>query len=624
MKSKLTELPYAAVTLNDAVLKKKRDANRRYMMSLDSDRLLLNFRHEAGLPLEIEEGREIHGGWEFPTGQLRGHFLGHWLSAAAMEYASTGDQEIKAKADHIVDVLAVCQKENGGEWAGSIPEKYLYRIAQGKAVWAPHYTVHKTFMGLLDMYRYAKNQKALEIAQRWADWFDRWSSQFSREEFDDILDVETGGMLEIWAELCEITGEEKYKRLMERYYRGRLFDVLLAGGDPLTNMHANTTIPEVLGAAKAYEVTGEEKWMEIVKAYWDCAVTKRGQYATGGQTCGEIWTPMQELAARLGDKNQEHCTVYNMMRLADFLFRWTGDAIYADYWEQNLYNGIMAQGYWEGSFTHGQRSVYPTKGLLTYFLPLRSGAVKGWASETNDFFCCHGTLVQANATHDRGMYYTDKEGISICQYFDSDAVAEIHGNAVLIHQKIDTLAGSLHDCSTSPALQQVNHLTAIYKHNPRRLAVQLSIQSEIPMEFELRIRIPWWIHGNAILSVNGELLTVNTKPSSFVTIKRVWNQDEVWIEFPKTLRSCPMPDAPDMVAFSDGPVVLAGLCDSERILYGDKEDPESILVADNERQWGTWMNTYKTKNQQYVIRFIPLYEVGYDRYSVYFQIKPRV
>lgn len=41
-------------------------------------------------------------------------------------------------------------------------------------------------------------------------------------------------------------------------------------------MHANTTIPEVLGAARAWEVTGEERWFNIVEAYWDQAVRKRG------------------------------------------------------------------------------------------------------------------------------------------------------------------------------------------------------------------------------------------------------------------------------------------------------------------------------------------------------------
>ena len=201
---------------------------------------------------------------------------------------------------------------------------------KGKEHLAPQYNIHKLFMGLIDVYRMMEQPKALSIADKLADWFYRWSGRYTREEFDDILDMETGGMLEVWADLYEITGQEKYKILMQRYYRSRLFEPLLEGKDVLTNMHANTTIPEVLGCAKAYEVTGEEKWLHIVEQYWKCAVIDRGCFATGGQTQGEIWTPMKKLKARLGDKNQEHCTVYNMIRLAEFLFRQTkGSCLYA-------------------------------------------------------------------------------------------------------------------------------------------------------------------------------------------------------------------------------------------------------------------------------------------------------
>lgn len=269
---------------------------------------MFNFNLEAGRD-STTSLESMHGGWELPSCQLRGHFIGHWLSAAAMRYAATGDAEIKARADAIVDELDKCQQENGGEWVASIPEKYFDWIARGKSVWAPHYTVHKTFMGLIDMYRYAGNEQALRIAEKFADWFYRWSGKFTREQMDDILDYETGGMLEIWAELFGIArarGDDErtamYGALMERYWRGRLFDRLLRGEDPLTNMHANTTIPEVLGCARAYELTGEQKYRDVVEAYWRCAVDERGQYATGGQTCGEIWTPKQELSARLGEK----------------------------------------------------------------------------------------------------------------------------------------------------------------------------------------------------------------------------------------------------------------------------------------------------------------------------------
>ncbi|MDF2908380.1 MAG: hypothetical protein K0R34_3701, partial [Herbinix sp.] len=279
----MKELKSKQVKLRDDNLKRRERANRKYLMKLTNENLLVNFTLEAGRYPGRELGSDAHGGWESPVCQLRGHFLGHWLSAAALHYQMSGDLELKAKADVIIDELAECQTDNGGQWIGPIPEKYLHWIANGKQVWAPQYTLHKVLMGLVDMYLYADNHKALDIADHFADWFVEWSGTFSREEFDVILDVETGGMLEVWVELLHITGNDKYNILIERYYRDRLFGPLLAGKDPLTNMHANTTIPEVLGCARAYEVTGEDKWMEIVKAYWNCAVTERGCLATGGQ-----------------------------------------------------------------------------------------------------------------------------------------------------------------------------------------------------------------------------------------------------------------------------------------------------------------------------------------------------
>lgn len=618
---KLYAFPYSEVKLLDSIFKHKTELNRKYMMSLKNENLLQNYYFEAGLWNPSEKPEGIHWGWESPTSQLRGHFLGHWLSAAARIYAATGDMEVKAKADHIVNELARCQKENGGEWAGSIPEKYFDWIARGKRVWAPHYTVHKTFMGLIEMYRLAGNEQALDVAIKWSRWFYRWTGQFTREQMDDILDFETGGMLEVWADLYEITGDKKYLELMDRYDRRRLFEPLLKGKDVLTNMHANTTIPEVLGAAKAWEVTGEQRWRDIVMAYWDLAVDKRGTYCTGGQTCGEVWTPPMMMSARLGSKNQEHCTVYNMMRLAEVLFRWTGDAKYADYWERNLYNGILAQGYWEGNYTHGAKPEVSDKGLIAYFLPLRGGAKKAWGSETDDFWCCHGTLVQANSTHNEGIYYRGDDELIVSQYIPSEVIYKPDKETkVLIRQDIDRLIGSM---------QQVNDINRVITSRPDKMVIDIAVKvfdedksGSAGKEFTLKLRIPWWVKGKAVVSVNGEMQKVDCEPSGFISIRRVWSEDIVHLELPKGLYVSPLPDNPDVVAFMDGPVVLAGLCNEERILYGDKDAPETILIPDNEREWMSWLNGYRTYNQERGIKFIPLYEVGYEPYTVYFQIKP--
>ncbi len=430
-------------------------------------------------------------------------------------------------------------------------------------------------------------------------WFHRWTNDLSPEQLDEILDVETGGMLEVWANLYGVTGSHKYRDLMERYDRPHLFDPLLAGVDVLTNMHANTTIPEVQGAARAWEVTGDERWREIVEAYWRSAVTQRGYYCTGGQTNGEIWTPASEFSTRLGDKTQEHCVVYNMMRLAKTFLTWTGEASYADYWERNLYNGILAQQ-------------HPDDGRTAYLLPLRSGAVKQWGTPTQDFWCCHGTFVQAHTIYTNNIFFQDKDGLILSQYIPSELRWEHAGQAVKVTLVEDP---------------QLDHSS-----RPESMAYRLSLTCDSPQEFTLKFRIPWWVSEKPAVFINGVAQDVPFAPSSFVSLDRVWASDEIRIIFPRHLTACALPDRPEMVAFMDGPVVLAGLLDhgdhhagrdllEEWTLVGDPADPRSILTPDNVREWTYWRGDYRTHGQARNIQFVPLHAVRDERYGVYFPIK---
>ena len=412
--------------------------------------------------------------------------------------------------------------------------------------------------------------------------------------------VQVGPGLQHPAGLYGLTGREEHLELMKRYDRPRLFERLLAGEDPLTNRHANTTVPEAHGAARAYEVTGEKRWRDIAEAYWRSAVTDRGCFCTGSQTTGEVWTPPFKFSARLGDKNQEHCVVYNMMRLADYLLRWTGDVTYADYWERNLYNGILAQQNAE-------------TGMIAYFLPLRAGSTKRWGTPTDDFWCCHGSLVQAHTMYANHVYYEDGDGLVVSQYIPTELEWERDGVPVAVKQTFDTEAysmGKVHEFD-GPV------------HRPNRRVVEMSVHCETPAEFALKMRVPWWVAGQATILVNGEPHAVEMGPSSFCTILRTWQDDAVRVEFPKALETCPLPDEPYTVAFMDGPVVLAGLCGEERTLYGDKDRPETILTPDNEREWWFWQRGYRTRGQERGIRFVPLYEVQDEAYAVYFPIKPK-
>lgn len=606
----MKELKGKSVKLFEGEMIRREQENKKYLMSLENLYLLRSYRHEAGRFSDREHDVNALNGWEDLSCQLRGHFLGHWLSAAAFHYQATEDVELKAKAEAILMELEECQKDNGGEWACSIPEKYLHWIGQGRNIWAPQYTIHKLFMGLVDVYRIMKVARALAIADKLADWFYRWSGGYSDEGFDDILDVETGGMLEIWADLLEITGDEKYKTLLTRYYRGRLFEPLLEGKDVLTNMHANTTIPEIMGCARAYEVTGDVKWLDITKAYWKCAVTDRGAFVTGGQTQGEIWTPKMKLKARLGDKNQEHCTVYNMNRLAEFLFRQTGEPAYMHYIEYNVQNGIFAQ-------TYG-----PNGGLLTYFLPMKAGSKKDWAGRRDTFFCCHGTMVQANAAWNRCLYYQDADKLYVTGYANSDVTFEIKGQNVKLVQRQDMLNGSMMTCSENNTKQTVNDIAAAYANRPDFRKYDFVVNTDNDVAFALLLRIPDWIKADACVYVNDDLVEKTSETDRFVSIDRIWkNGDKVVLTLPIGLSFIPLPDDESMGAFRYGPDVLAGVTDRERILKLESDTPEKELSADTERQWGDFRTFYRTENQDPGISFMKLNDIYEEPYQLYFKIK---
>ena len=90
------------VRLLDGPFAQARHANLSYLRRLDPDRLLHTFRLNAGLPSDAKP----LGGWEEPKGELRGHFMGHYLSGCALAFAADGDAELRARGDHVVAVLA--------------------------------------------------------------------------------------------------------------------------------------------------------------------------------------------------------------------------------------------------------------------------------------------------------------------------------------------------------------------------------------------------------------------------------------------------------------------------------------------------------------------------------------
>jgi DUF1680 family protein len=365
------------------------ELDRKYLRSLDPDRLLHNFRSNAGLASSAEP----LGGWEAPTCELRGHFVGHYLSACALMYASTGDERLKERAEYVVAELAKCQKALGRGYLSAFPEEFIDRVENLKRVWAPWYTLHKILAGLIDLNEHCGSALALEVACKFADWVKTRTDTLNDERMQKMLGNEHGGMNEALANLYARTGEEKYLRLAQRFNHQAVIEPASRRQDRLTGLHANTQIPKFIGAARQYELTGEAALQTAATFFWDTVVRERS-YVIGGHSDNEHFTPKERLSQSLGRNTAETCNTYNMVKLTQHLFCWDPRALYADYCERALYNHILA-------------SQNPETGMMCYYVPLRPGARKVYNTALASFWCCTGTGVENHARYGESIYFHD-------------------------------------------------------------------------------------------------------------------------------------------------------------------------------------------------------------------------
>ncbi len=576
--------------------------NEDYLMELDSVCLLQNFYFEAGLQLpgmqavSDPDSARMHWGWEAPNCQLRGHFLGHWLSAASALCANEDRPALKAKIDWIVNELSRCQKLNGGEWVGSIPEKYFSMLRPGFYIWSPQYTMHKTILGLKDVYDRLGNSTAMDILDHLADWYVRWTDSVRDKYPEAVFSGEQAGMLEVWADLYALTGKEKYRKLICAYEGNVLFDRLDRGTDALSDDHANASIPLSHGAGRLYEITGDEKWKHRMEAFWKTAVSDRGMFSTTGSNAGEFWIPLRSHSRFLCNTDQEFCTVYNMVRTAEYLFRWTGDPQYADYIERAIYNGFLAQQNRE-------------TGMPSYFLPMAPGSRKTWGSRTRDFWCCFGTMVQAQTIYPELIWYTDGSDVTVSQYIPSEAELELSSGAVRLTQNIH--------------MKNYDNQVLFDEHSGGRVSrwsMRFTVRSASAAEWALKLRIPSWCAGRPEIRING-VSVENVPLSGCIELRKAWSDDTVDVFFPSEVRCECLPDNPDVFSLVDGPIVLAGLTSADRPVAGNLSDPASFLLPETPHTYGTFVwqqNTYRTLNQAENFRLIPLYDVKDESYSVCF------
>ena len=532
------------VRLLDSPFRAAQERNAEYMVSLDPDRLLHNFRVNAGLVPKAP----VYGGWESqePWIDIRchGHTLGHYLSAIAMQHAATGDARFADRCRYIVSELRACQRARGDGLVCAFPDgsKPLDDAVAGRRfAGVPWYTMHKIFAGLRDAHVCADTPGALTGLVALTEWTSHATRDMTDEQMQRMLDTEHGGMTEVLVDVSVLANEPKYLALAERFAHQKLLVPLAEGRDVLDGLHSNTQIPKLVGYQRVHDLTGDATYGAAARMFWTTVTTRRS-YVTGGNGDGEHFFPVTEFARRINSvKTMETCCTHNMLRLTRALFTEAPDAALADYYERALYNGILA-------------SQDPGSGMMTYFQATRPGYVRLYHTPDESFWCCTGTGVENHAKYGDSIYFHNADALYVNLFIPSTVAWRDKGL-------------TLTQTTTFPESD----------------TTRLVIDAKKPVRMSLRIRKPSWCDAVSV-SVNGRSMRIAPDREGYIAVERQWRaRDTVDVRLPMSLRAVALPGAAEFVAFVYGPVVLAGRLGTEGVT------PAGQIIK-NERTSGSMLN----------------------------------
>ncbi|WP_088104879.1 glycoside hydrolase family 127 protein [Halalkalibacter urbisdiaboli] len=587
------------VKLLDGIFKDSQEKGKEYLVYLDVDRLVAPCYEAVSQPPK----KPRYGGWE-STG-ISGHSIGHWLSAAAQMYTVTNDHVLKEKVEYAVNELAHIQSFDKDGYVSGFPRTCFDKVYTGDfevehfnlaGQWVPWYSIHKIYAGLIDIYNLMGNEKALEVVIKLANWASKGTDNLNDAQFEKMLICEHGGMNEAMADLYLITEDEKYLNLAKRFCHKAVLDPLAKGIDELEGKHANTQIPKVIGAAKLYDITGEQKYKDMAIFFWN-EVTKHRSYIIGGNSINEHFGPINN--EKLGIQTTETCNTYNMLKLTEHLFHWSQQAEYMDYYEKALYNHILA-------------SQDPDSGMKTYFVSTQPGHFKVYCSPDDSFWCCTGTGMENPARYPRNIYYKKDDQLFVNLFIASEMITD--------DRKLK--------------IKQVTDF-------PNSTKVQLYVE-EVQVDLTtIHIRMPYWLAGKAEAVINEEE-RYSVVEDGYLTIERKWLPgDKIDIDLPMNLHTYIAKDDSKKAGIMYGPIVLAGALGREGFPESDILDdhlklnnhplidvPTLVASKDSLNEWIKPIKnvplTFETdavgQPGNVKITLIPFFNLHHQRYTLYWNL----
>lgn len=585
------------IKLSDKLFSHAQQHGEKYLLYLDVDRLMAPCYEAAGM----EPKNEKYGGWE--STPIAGHSIGHWLSATATMYAVTKKQALYDKLKYAVEQLAIVQDEEG--YVSGFSKKCFQEVFTGDfevsnfslgGSWVPWYSIHKIYAGLIDTYQLTGMEKALDVVIQLADWAYNGLINLNNEQFQRMLISEHGGMNEAFADLYLLTDNPRYLELAERFYHEAVLDPLSRAKDDLEGKHANTQIPKVIGVAKLYNITKKEKYKRIATFFWDQVITYR-TYVIGGNSIREHFGP--ENAEKLGITTTETCNTYNMLKLTELLFDWSQESRYMDFYEQALYNHILA-------------SQDPISGMKTYFVSTEPGHFKVYNSPDHSFWCCTGTGMENPARYNRRIFH------------------EL-GNVVYVNLFIAA------EGSFDNGKFQIEQATDFPNDNHGNLTIVKASGKSTA----LAIRLPKWANGNYSFTLNGKVVDYKIE-NGYAMFNQLFSEgDVIRYEFEMEINLYKSKDDNKKQAFLYGPIVLAGALGKENFpktdiledhqslnnhplievptIVTNDEEPEKCISRKNSKELIFETKAIGQPGNQ-TLTLLPFYSLHHQRYTIYWDV----
>lgn len=610
VKHKWNGFPYTQVRLEEGRLLDAQNKHLAYIRSLDINRLFAStLAYNLG-----ETGHQPYGGWE---ANGYGNSFAHYLSAISMAYATTGDPELLQRINRSMEIIIASQDYNGdGFFAFKDGTTWGFdKMARDKIItpygwdengnpWGnndigfPLYAHHKIFAGIRDAYVYAGHEEARISFLKFCDWLVKWMQNFDTANFQKILLSEHGGFVEILSDAYALSGQEKYLDAAVKFTQENFGEKMSNGIDDLPGRHSNFYCPMALGSAVHYHVSGNTRSRQIARNFFHI-VHDHHTLCNGGNGNNERFGTPGLLTYRLGMRGPETCSSYNMLKLAKELFCQEGTTDYLEYYENTMYNHILA--------TLSPRS----DGGVCYHTSLKPGTFRIYDDLYNGFWCCVGTGMESHVKYVDAIYFKSDDGLLVNLFTPSTLNWEEKGLKL--------------------------KMTADFPNNE---TINIRIQENTSFAGDILIRYPAWAEAKSMkVKVNGSEKQVSASPGELVRISHGWSGgDNIEITIPCKLHLVDLPDDINVSAIFYGPVLLAanfgevGQPDissehapSEEIknpapdpYFPDLKISRKNLAASIQKEPGKM--EFKTIGLSTNYTLKPFYDTHHCRYNVYWKI----